>query len=407
MTMTSALNEARMPDALPDTANPAPDLLRPFRIRDLRIEPPLTLAPMAGQTNHAFRALCREIGDVGLTCTELLSSNAIKYRNQKTFNMFDWAPEKGPAAVQLFGGDPAIMAEAARVVEGEGADIVDINMGCWVPKVAKTGAGAALLRDIDTATRVVEAVVNAVRVPVTVKVRMGWDAQHITAVTFARAAESVGVQAIAVHARTAAQGFTGHADWSIIRDVKQAVRIPVIGNGDVKTPQDAVRMFRETGCDGVMIGRAALGNPWIFHQIAHYLRTGHLLPRPTPPQIAAAALRHAQLTMETTRHEERLAMLELRGQICKYHIGVPNAASIRDRLVRVENLAQVEAILRPFLAEDESFRYSAAAYAAAAENTGSAESFDSAAEPAFVGAEAAETVSEPEYCAVPAPGAAA
>src|SRR5258707_12504591 len=184
------------------------ELMKPMNIGAITIDPPLTLAPMAGQTNHAFRVLCREMGDCGLVCTELISSHAIHYKNVKTFNMFDWSEAEHPFAVQLFGSDPVVMAEAARIVADRGADIVDINMGCWVPKVAKIGAGAALLRDVCTATRVVEAVVRAVSVPVTVKVRSGWDAEHLTAVEFARAAEKAGVKAIAVHARTAQQGFT-------------------------------------------------------------------------------------------------------------------------------------------------------------------------------------------------------
>src|SRR5258706_9196345 len=250
-------------------------LLKPFKIGDITIDPPLTLAPMAGQTNHPFRLLCREMGDCGLVCTELISSQAMHYKSSRTFDMFDWSDAELPFAVQLYGSDPAIMAEAARIVVDHGADIVDINMGCWVPKVAKTGGGAALLRDVCTATRVVEAVVNAVSVPVTVKVRSGWDPEHLTAVEFARAAEKAGVQAIAVHARTASQGFTGKADWDIIRQVKEAVHeMPVIGNGDVETADDAIRMLTETGCDGVMIGRAALGNPWVFRQMAHTIRTG-------------------------------------------------------------------------------------------------------------------------------------
>ncbi len=328
-------------------------VLKSIQIGNITIETPLTLAPMAGQTNHPFRVMCREMGDCGLVCTELISSTAIRYKSQKTFNMFDWSAAEHPFAVQLFGGDPAVMAEAARIVADEGADIVDINMGCWVPKVAKTGAGAALLRDVCTATRVVEAVVAAVNIPVTVKVRSGWDAEHLTAVEFARAAESAGVQAIAVHARTAEQGFTGQADWSIIRGVKEAVRIPVFGNGDVRDGADAARMFTETGCDGVMIGRAALGNPWVFHQMAHYLRTGERLPRPSFRELAAAALHHARLTMETTKMPEHQAILELRGQLTKYHLGVPNAAATRNQLVRVESLAEIEAIFAPILAEPE------------------------------------------------------
>ncbi|MFQ3536932.1 MAG: tRNA dihydrouridine synthase DusB [Aggregatilineales bacterium] len=321
----------------------APIAFAPFYIGSISIATPLTLAPMAGQTSYALRALCRLQGDCGLVCTELLSSQAIHYKSRKTYDMLDWSADEFPFAVQLYGSDPAMMAEAARFVVDRGASIVDINMGCWVPKVAKTGAGAALLRDVCTATRLVEAVVRAVEVPVTVKVRAGWDAQSLTAVPFARAAEQAGVQAIAVHARTAAQGFSGAADWSIIRQVKEAVRIPVIGNGDVKDANDAVRMFQETGCDAVMIGRAALGRPWLFKHIAHYIRTGERLPPPTPDEIAQIAVQHARLALWRTKLPEKQACLELRGQLTKYHLGTRYAAALRDRLVRAESLAEIEA----------------------------------------------------------------
>src|SRR5258708_26071040 len=336
-----------------ETQSPASQpTLSPMHIGGITIDPPLTLAPMAGQTNHPSRGLWREMVDCGLVCTELISSHGIHYKNAKTCNMFDWSEAEHPFAVQLFGADPVVMAEAARIVADRGADIVDINMGCWVPKIAKGGAGAALLRDVCTATRVVEAVVRAVSVPVTVKVRSGWDADHLTAVEFAHAAEQAGVQAIAVHARTAEQGFTGTANWDIIRQVKQAVaHIPVIGNGDVRNVEDTAAMFAQTGCDAVMIGRAALGNPWIFKQIAHTIRTGETLPAPTSQERAAAALRHARLSIATTAFTEEQAIRELRGQITKYHLGTYRAAEIRARLVRAESLADIEAILLPSLEE--------------------------------------------------------
>ncbi len=328
----------------------APVALRPIQIGNVTIKTPLTLAPMAGVTNHAFRRLCIEMGDCGLVCTELISSDAIHYKSLKTYDMFDWTQGERPVAVQLFGSDAGVMAEAAQLVADLGADIVDINMGCWVPKVAKKGAGAALLKDVCTATRVVETVVKAVKIPVTVKVRAGWDAQHLTAMEFAHAAEESGVQAIAVHARTAEQGFTGQADWDIIRQVKQSVKhIPVIGNGDVKDADDAARMLAQTGCDGVMIGRAAMGNPWIFHQIGHALRTGETLPPPTVAERIEAAVRHAQIAVKTAPAGEHAAVRALRGQLPKYLTGINGRHRLTEQIVAANTLAEIEAILQSIL----------------------------------------------------------
>lgn len=320
-----------------------------LQIGPITIDTPFTLAPMAGYTNHAFRTLCRDLGGCGLVCTEVLSSNSIKHSGVKhSLKAFDWTDDEHPIAVQLFGSDPQTMAETAQVVVDYGAQIVDINMGCWVPKIAKKGAGAGLLRDVCTATQVVEAVVKAVDVPVTVKIRSGWTPEEATGIPFARAAEGAGVQAIAIHARFANQGHQGEADWDIIRQIKEIVTaVPVIGNGDVVDARSAARMFALTGCDAVMIGRGALGHPWIFRQIAHELSTGQPLPEPTRAQKTAIALEHARRTLATSKLPERQLTLELRGQISKYRLDEPGSVAVRNRIVRIESLAELEAILIP------------------------------------------------------------
>lgn len=327
--------------------------LKPLRIGDITIETPLALAPMAGHSNFALRRLCREFGGCGLVCTELISSSIVKNSRKRALQRFDWRSDERPVAAQLFGVEPRIVAEAARVVVDHGADIVDINMGCWVPKIAKKGGGAALLRDVNAATAVVEAVVKAVDVPVTVKVRSGFEDRIVTAVPFAAAAESVGAQAVAVHARFAGQGHGGEADWDVIAAVKDAVRhMPIIGNGDVHSAEDARRMLDFTGCDGVMIGRAALGRPWLFRHITHYLETGVALPEPSRSERARIALRHAQLTLESTHLPEHVAVREMRGQISKYQLDSPGSRQVRNRLVRIVSYAELESILLDLAAEE-------------------------------------------------------
>ncbi len=317
-----------------------------MRIGTIDIHPPVVLAPMAGITSHPFRLICKRHGRVGLVVTELISSMAIHYRNSKTFGMFDWTESEGPAFCQLFGAEPSVMAEAARIVVDHGAYGVDINMGCWVPKVAKTGAGAALLKDLCQAEAVVAAVIKAVpEVPVTVKVRSGWQQGEVTAIRFARAAADLGAKAIAVHARFASQGFTGTADWNVIAQVKQSVgdRIPVIGNGDVETPADARRMIDATGCDAVMVGRAAMGDPWLLARIGLFLETGLESPAPTVRERIEVAREHARLQVDG--RDESVACRELRGVLGHYFRGIPGAVRTRTALAATNRLEEVEAVL--------------------------------------------------------------
>lgn len=323
-------------------------VLPPLVLGPVEVDPPLLLAPMAGYTNHAFRTLCRELGGCGMACSELLSSKGLQFRSSrsKTLALCDWTPEEAPLAVQLFGADPVLMADAARFVADAGAAVVDVNMGCWVPKVARQGGGAGLLRDLDTATRVVAAVVKAVDVPVTVKVRLGWERGERTAVPFARAAADCGVAALTVHARTASQGFEGPADWEGLAEVVQAVPgLPVLGNGDVSSPAEARRMRVQTGCAGLMIGRAALGAPWIFRQVEHELRTGEPLPEPDRAERARIAWRHARRALATTRLPERQAVLELRGQLVRYRLDLPGETAVRAGLLGATTGRELEEVL--------------------------------------------------------------
>lgn len=301
------------------------------------------LAPMAGVSDLPFRLLCREQG-ADLVCMEMVSAKAIAYHNRNTEKLMQIDPGEHPVSLQLFGSDPELMAEIAKEIEERPFDILDINMGCPVPKIVGNGEGSALMREPALVERIVSSVSRAVKKPVTVKIRKGFDDDHVNAVEIARIAEASGAAAIAVHGRTREQYYSGTADWEIIRQVKEAVSIPVIGNGDVDSPQKAKAMLEETGCDGVMIGRAARGNPWIFRQIKEYLENGRLTDPPSLAEIHEMMLRHARMQVEYKG--DYTGIREMRKHISWYTAGFPHSARLRARINSVESLEEMEELLQ-------------------------------------------------------------
>ncbi|MEK7851329.1 MAG: tRNA dihydrouridine synthase DusB [Deltaproteobacteria bacterium] len=306
-----------------------------LKIGNLKLENNLILAPMAGITNLPFRLMCKEEG-AGLVFSEMVSAMAIVRNSQKTSALLRTDEKERPLAVQLFGSEPKILAEAARIVEGVGADIIDINMGCPAKKVVSTGAGSSLLKDPFKIKEIIEAVRSAAKVPFTVKIRSGWDVKSINYLEIGRIAEECGADAITLHSRTTAQQFGGHSDWSHIAELKKAVKIPVIGNGDVKTPEDAKKMLDETGCDGVMIGRGALGNPWIFSRTLKYLKEGIVLLPPPEEEVFSAIRHHIEGLVEFMG--ERSAVKEFRKHIGWYTKGLPHSSDFRRTAIHIDNL---------------------------------------------------------------------
>lgn len=310
-----------------------------LQIGNVTLENNLILAPMAGVTDLPFRLLCREQG-AGLLCMEMVSAKAIYYRNKNTEKLLEIHPKERPVSLQLFGSDADILAEMAAQIEERPFAILDFNMGCPVPKVVNNGEGSALMRDPKKVEEILTKLVRAVKKPVTVKFRKGFDEEHVNAVEIARIAEACGVAAVAVHGRTRQQYYSGHADWDIIRQVKEAVSIPVIGNGDLLSAEDVVRMKEQTGCDGFMIGRGAQGNPWIFKQILHKLETGEDLPKPDIREVTDMVLRHARLQLEVKG--EYIGIREIRKHAAWYTAGYKNSSKLRGKINEVETLEQLE-----------------------------------------------------------------
>lgn len=309
-----------------------------LKIGNVELENPIVLAPMAGVTDLPFRLLCKEQG-VGLICMEMISAKAIYYKNKNTESLLEIHPDETPVSLQLFGSDADIMSEMAKKIEERPFSILDINMGCPVPKVVNNGEGSALMKNPKLVHEIVSKMSKAIQKPVTVKIRKGFDEEHVNAVEIAKIAEDAGAAAIAVHGRTREQYYSGKADWEIIAKVKDAVSIPVIGNGDVIDADSALRMMKETGCDGVMIGRAVQGNPWIFREILAQINDGILLPRPTLEEMRDTIIRHARLQMEYKG--EYTAIREMRKHVSWYTTGLPGSAKFRKAVNEMETMEEL------------------------------------------------------------------
>ena len=321
----------------------------PLRLNHLLLPSNVLMAPLAGYTSWPFRMLCQELG-AGLCFTEMVSANALKYKDKATEKLLYTTSEERIRAVQLLGSDPAVMERAACSEALSGFDIIDINMGCPVPKVVNNHEGSALMKDPILAGKVIEAMAKAVKKPVTVKIRRGWDESSVNAVEIARIAQESGAAAVAVHGRTRQQYYSGKADWEIIRQVKEAVKIPVIGNGDITDASSAKKMMEETGCDGIMVARAAKGNPWIFRELKESFEGQPISPRPTYKEVCQMILRHASMQIEYVG--EHMGMLQMRKQVAWYTAGYPGSSKLRQEVNQITTYEELKSLLTRFAVSD-------------------------------------------------------
>lgn len=317
-----------------------------MKIGNVQLDNEVFLSPMAGVTDLPFRTICKEKG-CGMLYTEMINAKALSYDDENTKKMLNMPDDGHPVAIQIFGSDPEFMGKAASILNKYPNQILDINMGCPAPKVVKNGDGSALMKNPELAARVLSAVVKNSDKPVTLKIRKGWDDTCVNAVEIAKIAEECGISAVAVHGRTREQFYSGKADWDIIRDIKEAINIPVIGNGDVFEVQDAVNMLEKTKCDAIMIGRGSQGNPWIFNRINHYMKTGEILPEPTLEEKMNTAIKHMNLAVE--EHGEYVAVREMRKHIGWYLKGLKNSARYRDQINKITDYKEVIAMLEEYV----------------------------------------------------------